>query len=140
MCPSPIVNSFEFSTINYSIVILCRLQYRSGLNLFQLGQFFQNLAGMAGDLRFNVRKDPAELPLWINNVGLPVRKGSKSRNTKGASIFLRDLSPLVAQHEEVELFLCAELGVLFHGIDADTDDLGIELAIGFQITLKASGL
>jgi len=95
---------------------------------------------MARDPRFDVRKDPAEFPLRIDNVRLSVGKGSKAGNAEGGPVCLGDLSSLVAQHEKVELFLRAELGVLFDGIDADADNLGVELAVAVEVALEAPSL
>mmetsp|Transcript_11177 Transcript_11177/g.23155 ORF Transcript_11177/g.23155 Transcript_11177/m.23155 type:complete len:279 (-) Transcript_11177:51-887(-) len=111
-----------------------------GLGVFQFRQFFQNLRGMPSDSRFHVRKDPAELSIGVDNVGLSIREGSKSGNREGASVGLGHLSPLVAQHEKVEFFLRAKLGILFNGIDAHAHNLGIELSVTLEIALEATGL
>lgn len=110
------------------------------LSVLEFVQFFQNLVGMAGDLRLDVGEDPAQLPLRIDDVGLPVRKGSESRDAEGGPVLLGNLPPLVGQHEKVQLLLRAELGVLFHRIDAHADDLRVEFAVALQIALEAPGL
>mmetsp|Transcript_14007 Transcript_14007/g.35232 ORF Transcript_14007/g.35232 Transcript_14007/m.35232 type:complete len:252 (-) Transcript_14007:192-947(-) len=123
----------------HSIRLVWCYKYDS-LGVFQFRQFFQNLRGVPRDSRFHVRKDPAELSLGVDNVRLSIREGSKSGNREGAPVRLGDLSPFVAEHEKVELFLRAELGILFDGIDAHAHNLGIEFSVTLQIALETPGL
>ena len=108
--------------------------------LFKLGKLIQDFGRVSCDMRFNVGKDPSQISLRVNDIGLSVREGAKTWHGQGAAVQAADGPAPVREHVKVQAFGTAELGILFGGIHRNTHNLRVECAILFHVTLKTLGL
>jgi hypothetical protein len=91
-------------------------------------------------MTFHIREDPLQVALGVDDVRLSIGKRAKSWNGESRSVPLGHSATFIGQHEKVQPFGSAELSILFDSINADTNNLSIQLTERINISLKPTSL
>ena len=95
---------------------------------------------MSWNTTLDIGKDPAQIAFGINHVRLSIGKGAKAGHGQGATVQTTDASAPIRQHEKVQTFGTAKLGILFRWIHRYTHNLSTQGTVLVNVALKIPGL
>jgi hypothetical protein len=91
---------------------------------------------MSGNATFYIRKNPTQITVWINQIGLTIRESTETGHGQRRSVQFADAAPGIGKHVKVQTFGRAELGIALRWIYRDTNDLGIQFSVIVNISLE----